>query len=91
MRVKIDLRKSSSDILDQIINGIMEINNNGLMIQKLKCNTKTKNMIIARCAREKFDATNDFCTANYIIDDDLESYVIILCGYLDRKLDPGQF
>ena len=91
MRVEIDLRKSSKDILYQITDGIMEINNNGLMIQKIKCNTKTKNIIVEHCLKADFDVTKDFCTAKYVIDDTLETCVVVLGGWLDKRLDPDQF
>ena len=46
MRIKIDLKESTKDIFNQIIDGIMLINSNELMIQKIKCCNKTKNEII---------------------------------------------
>lgn len=91
MRVEIDLRESNESITRQILNAYPKIIENDLMVQKIKCCSKTKDKIIKERIALGIDEIDTFCTAEYVIDDSLEPYVVILGGGLNNRLNPGQF
>ena len=91
MRVEIDLRENNESITSKILNAYPNIIENDLMVQKIKCCSKTKDEIIKERIALCIEETDTFCTAQYVIDDSLEPYVIILLGGLGNRLNPSQF
>ena len=84
MRVEIDLRENNESITRQILNGFMKITENDMPVRRLYVAQKTKNMINAdRIKQGITNEPNNFCTAEYIIDDTLPSYIVVLVGYAD--------
>ena len=89
MRVETDLRENNESITRLILNGFMKITENDMPVRRIICCTKTKNMINADNIKQGItNEPNNFCTAEYTIDDTLPPYIVVLVG--DRSTDLTQ-